>query len=72
MWKGWVEEVNKERLERLRLRTLEWRAQYDCRGILTDLIGEAMMKLDWRQQACEELVTESVENAMMESRRRLC
>ena len=67
-----VDGDKEERLERLRLRTLEWRAQYDCRGILTDLTGEAMMESDWRQLACKELVMESVENSMMESRRRLC
>ena len=33
---------------------------------MAELIG------DWRQQACRDLVIESVENAMMESRRRLC
>ena len=67
-----VDGDKEERLERMRLRTLEWKAKHDCRGILTDLIGDAMMESDGRQQACRDLVMESVENAMMESRRRLC
>ena len=30
------------------------------------------MESEWRQQACRDLVMEAVENAMMESRRRVC
>ena len=56
-------------LERMRLR--KWKAKHDCRRILEKLIGDAVMESDWRQQACKDLVMESVENAMMESRRRL-
>ena len=37
-----------------------------------DLIEEAVMESDWRQQVCLDMVLEVVEGTMLESRMRLC
>ena len=45
-----------ERLERMRLRTLEWKAKHDCRGLLEELIGDAVVESDCKQEACKDMV----------------
>ena len=67
-----VDGEKEERLERMRQRTLEWKAKHECRAIIEDLIGDAMMESEWRQQACMEVVIDVMEGAVMESRLKMC
>ena len=56
----------------MKRRALEWRVRNECRAIIEDLIGDATMESEWRQQACRDLVLESADDAILESRNRLC
>ena len=67
-----VDREKEERLKRVRRRALEWKVQNECRAIIEDLIGDAKMESEWRQGICRGLVLESVDDAILESRSRLC
>ena len=67
-----VDAEKEERLERMKRRALEWRVRNECRAITDDLIGDATLGSEWRQQACWDLVQESADDAILESRHSLC
>ena len=69
---GVVDGEKEERLERMKRRALEWKVRNECRAIIEDLIGDATLESEWRQQACWDLVLESADDAILESRNRLC
>ena len=43
----------------------------ECLAIIEDLIGDAKMESEWRQVTCRDLVLESADDAILESRSRL-
>jgi hypothetical protein len=67
-----VDEEREARIERMRRKALEWKAAQTCKGIVMDLIEEAVLESEWREECSMSLVLEMVEDAVTASRERMC
>ena len=67
-----VDEEREARIERMRRKALECKAAQTCKGIVMDLIEEAVLESEWREECSMSLVLEMVEDAVTASRERMC
>jgi hypothetical protein len=48
------------------------KAAQNCKSILLDLVEEAVLEAEWREECCRSLVLDMVEDAVKASREKTC
>ena len=56
-----VDEEREERLERMRIKALELKAMQTCKGIVMELMEDAVLESEWKQESCMNSVSIQME-----------